>query len=179
MSSGVAGGQLGGAIARGLVARYGEAKASIGVGAVVIAGSLVIAVLFFVFQPIVTEAQLVTSDIHVTRFAVRQSSLDIWSNEVLFTARPRLWRPQIKDNDLIAALTGRDTITVWLYPNETRLYGLVAGSLRISPSAGVAEYMNNRWWFAALWIGFLVGGIVTLGYGFVLRRRGGRLRCAA
>jgi hypothetical protein len=171
MSSGVAGGRIGGAIARSLERRYGPASANIGVGIVVALGALVLAALYFEFQPVITEADVSPSEVQVSRYNVRQSALDIWSDDRLYTARPRFWRPALHDEVLEQALAANRRITLWLYPGKDEIFGLKAGNLYIPTSAGVVEYMSNRFWFLALWVGFLVGGFWTLAHGLWLRSR--------
>ena len=179
MGSGVAGGRIGVAVTAYLERRYGKAKTSIGVGLVAVVASLVLAIIYLIFQPVVTDSDLGSIQVRVTRFNVGRSSLDIWSGDQLYTARALFWRPAIADEVLQAALSSAEVVTIWVYPGETTIFGLEAGSLTIPTRAGIAEYMSNRRWWLGIWVGFLVMGLLSIGYGVWLNRREALAKAAA
>jgi len=171
MSSGVVGGRIGVVIGQALEQRYGKPLTNIGVGIGSILIGLCLAILYFAFQPVVTEADLSPVDVALTRFQVRDSSLDIWSGDTVYSARPRFWRPRVPDSVLRDTLASQATITLWLRPGSTRVFGLRAGRLIIPTRAGIDEYMNNRTWFLVLWVAAVVAGVAGVVYGLWLQRR--------
>lgn len=172
MGSGVAGGRIGLAMGRALEQRYGKALTNVGVGIGSILIGLCLAILYFAFQPVVTDADLSPVEVALSRFQVRDSSLDLWSGDTLYSARARFWRPKVPDSVLRDALASHSTITLWLRPGSTRVFGLRAGSLIIPTRAGINEYMNNRAWFLGLWVAAVIAGIGAVIYGLWLQRRG-------
>ena len=179
MNCGVAGGQIGGALSKYLVRRYGASTTSIGVGLVACVAALILAGVYFRYQPAVTEQDLVLTAIEVAGVQVGDSGLDIWSREGRYTARAGFWRPVASDDTVRNALEASPTVNIWLYPDSSHIFGIEARDLVIPTSAGIGEYMANRRWLLGLWVAFLAAGSFCVGLGVWLKRRDRVLHAAA
>ncbi len=179
MGSGVVGGKLGSALSTYLERRFGKARTNIGGGIFTIVAAVALGIIYFISQPVIGPRDLEAVQVRVTRFNVGRSSLDIWSDDRLYTARARFWRPAVADETVQQALSAEKTVIIWVYPSDTRIFGLQAGSLMIPVESGIAEYMSNRFWFLMLWLGFLIGGLISVAYGIWLYRRENARRVAA
>ncbi len=87
--------------------------------------------------------------------------LIIKTGETGYHLPARLWAAQFSPDSLVSALQSAGRAILYLGgTRSTNIFGLTAGTVHISPQAGVADYNEKRRWF--LYLIFALYGAVML-----------------